>query len=190
MGKKHRPSIALIILGIILLLLYIFSGSLVELISNWSGNGTITYSYLQGNEAIVSISFDLPQKFADAMVFKPTDGWTTSLSGNTLSLTQGTLNPGSSVTIDYRLKEYVTGGTSAVTITGTTASGHQTTSQTNLYIADVFLLAIACTLTQYAFWLLILAIIVFVIMIALFIKGEKKEQEPTKQPQPQTQTQM
>jgi hypothetical protein len=156
MGKKHRPSIALIILGIILLLLYIFSGSLVELISNWSGNGTITYSYLQGNEAIVSISFDLPQKFADAMVFKPTDGWTTSLSGNTLSLTQGTLTR-QQRNHSYRLKEYVTGGTSAVTITGTTASGHQTTSQTNLYIADVFLLAIACTLTQYAFWLLILA---------------------------------
>jgi hypothetical protein len=183
MGRKHRPSISLIILFIILLLLYIFSGSLVEIVSNWSGNGTFTYNYIQGSEAIVSVSYDLPQKLANAMVFQQTEGWTVSLNGNILSLTQGTLNPGSTLTVGYRLKEYVAGGTNAVNVTGTTVSGQKNISQTNLQIPDVVLLSLVGMLAQNAIWLLILAIIVFLVMVALLIKGEKKEQEPAKQTQ-------
>ena len=71
-------------------------------------------------------------------------GWTVTLTGNSLSLTDGTLNPGNSVTVNYRLKEYIKGGTRTVMATGTTAGG--TTLEPDdlaLAVPDAFLLAFA-----------------------------------------------
>ena len=177
MARRRRPSIPLIILFIILLFLYLFAGIFVELASSLSAQGSFTYNYLSGNESIVSITYALPQDLADAMVPEQTEGWTVTLSGNVLSVTGGTLNPGGSVTVEYRLSEYIEGGTRTVTATSTTTSGRSSTTQTSLEVPDALLLAFAWMLYQNAIWLLILAIIVLVIIIVLFIIGRKKDKE-------------
>ena len=177
MARRRRPSIPLIILFIILLFLFLFAGTLVELASNWSAHGSFTFSYLSGDEAIVSIAYTLPQDLADAMAPQQTSGWSVSLADNILSVTGGTLNPGESVTVDYRLTQYIKGGTRAVTATSTTASGTTSTTDSSLQVPEVFLLALAWMLYQNAIWLLVLAIIVLVLIVVLFIIGKKKDEE-------------
>lgn len=178
MARRRRPSIPLIILFIILLLLFLLSGTLVELMSKWAAQGSFTFSYSGSiNEAMVSITYTLPQDLADAMAPEQVEGWTVTLEDNILSLTDGTLNPGESVTIGYRLTQYIKGGTRAITATGTTESGITSTSDSSLEVPEVFLLALAGMLHQNAIWLLVLAIIVLVIIIVLFILGKKKDEE-------------
>jgi cbb3-type cytochrome oxidase subunit 3 len=177
MARHRRPSIPLIIIFIILLLLFFFAGTLVELVSNLTVQVTITYSYVEGNDPIVSITYYLPQEIADALAPKQPAGWTVNLSGNVLSLTGGTLNPGESVTVDCRLSKYVSSGTRTVTATSTTSTGVTNTYQTGLTIEDTFLLDLMWALYQNSIWLLILALIVLAITILLFIIGKKKDKE-------------
>ena len=178
MARRRRPSIPLIILFIILLFLFLFAGTLVELASSMSARGSFTFSYTStGNDPIVSITYTLPQDLADAMVPEQTEGWTVTLAGNSLSVTDGTLDPRESVTVDYRLKEYIKGGTRTITATSTTESGTESTTDSSLQVPEAFLLAIVGMLNQNAIWLLILAIIVLVIIIVLFIIGKKKDEE-------------
>lgn len=179
MARRRRPSIPLIILFIILLFLFLFAGTLVELASNWSAHGSFTFSYTStGNDPIVSITYTLPQDLADAMVPEQTEGWNVTLAGNILSVTDGRLDPGGSVTVDYRLKEYIKGGTRTITATSTTESG--TTLQptdSSLQVPEAFLLALVGMLYQNAIWLLVLAIIVLVLIVVLFIIGKKKDKK-------------
>lgn len=177
MARRRRPSIPLIILFIILLLLFLFAGTLVELVSNWTARGTFTYNYISGQEPIVSITYMLPQDLADAMALEQTAGWTVTLTDNILSLTGGTLNPGESVTVYYRLTRYIEGGTRTITAISTTASGTASTNQSPLEVPEAYPLAFAWMLYQNAIWLLVLAIIVLVIIIVLFIIGKKKDEE-------------
>ena len=177
MARHRRPSIPLIILFIILLFLFLFAGTLVEIVSNWAARGSFTFSYLSGDEAIVSITYTLPQELADAIAPEQVAGWSVNLADNSLSLTGGTLNPGESVTVDYRLIQYIKGGTRTITAISTTASGTKSTTDSSLQVPEAFLLALAWMLYQNAIWLLVLAIIVLVIMIVLFIIGKKKDKE-------------
>ncbi len=176
MAKKVKPSIPLIILFVILLLLFFLSGVILELVSNWSGHGSFTYSYTGGDEAIVSLEYVIPQELADAMVLEPTTGWDVTVTSNILSITGGTLNPGESVTVSYRLRQYVTGGTKSVTITTTTETGRENTQQTTMHIEELVILAIANILYQNAIWFLILAIIVLVVIIVLYFRDRRKQQ--------------
>jgi len=178
MARRRRPSIPLIILFIILLLLFLLSGTIVELISKWAAQGTFTFSYTTGNDPIVSIDYTLPQDLADAMAPEQVEGWVVNLEDNILSLTDGTLNLGESVTVGYRLTKYIKGGTRAITAIGTTAD--DTTlppTEGSLHVPEVFPLALAWMLHQNAIWLLVLAIIVLVIIIVLFVLGKKKDEE-------------
>jgi len=177
MARRLRPSIPLIIIFIILLLLFLLSGTLVELMSKWAAHGIFTFNYTSGTEAIVSIAYTLPQDLADAMAPKQVEGWTVTLEDNILSLTDGTLNPGGSVTVGYRLTKYIKGGTRAITVTGTTANDTTIPTDSSLHVPEVFPLALAEILHQNAIWLLVLAIIVLVIIIVLFIIGKKKDEE-------------
>ena len=185
MARRRRPSIPLIILFIILILLFALAGVLVEIVSNWAAKGSFTFTYVQGEEAIVSITYTLPQDLADAMVPGQVVGWAINLAGNILSLTGGTLNPGESITINYRLAEYIPGGTKTVTVTTMTVSGSTSSTQSPLQVPDAILLNIVMLLYQNAIWFLILAIIVLVIIIVLYIRGEKKAKEDAEnQPEP------
>jgi len=177
MARRRRPSIPLIILFIILLFLFFFAGTLVELASNWSAHGSFTFSYLSGDEAIVSITYTLPQDLADAMAPEQTEGWSVTLADNILSVKDGTLNPSESVTVDYRLTHYIKGGTRTVTATSKTESGTESTTDSSLQVPEAFLLSLALMLHQNAIWLLILAIIVLVLIVVLFIIGKKKDKE-------------
>jgi len=145
--------------------------------SKWAAQGSFTYNYTSGTEAIVSITYTLPQDLADAMAPEQVEGWTVTLEDNILSLTDGTLNPGGSVTVGYRLTKYIKGGTRAITATGTTANGTTIPTDSSLHVPEVFPLALAGMLHQNAIWLLVLAIIVLVIIIVLFILGKKKDEE-------------
>lgn len=178
MARRHRPSIPLIILFIILLLLFLLAGPLAEIVSNISARGTIKFKYKTGTETIVSIIYTLPQDLADEMVPEQTEGWTVTLAGNSLSLTDGTLNPGESVTFNYRLKEYIKGGLRTITATATTEKGVTDTTENTFEVPDAFLLAIVGMFSS--IWLLILAIIVLVIIIILYIIGNKKDEEQEK----------
>ncbi len=182
MARHHRPSIPLIILFIILLLLFFLAAPLVDLISSTAARGSFTYSFnSQGPEPVVSIIYTLPQDLADAIVLEETEGWTVTLEGNILSLTDGTLNSGESVTVNYRLKDYIKGGTRTIPVTSTRSDGSSLPpAETTLQVPEVFLLALAAMLSANAIWLLILAIIVLVIIIVLFILGKKKEEEQEK----------
>lgn len=179
MARRRRPSIPLIILFVILLFLFLLAGPLVDIVSSMSARGTFTFSYTSNvNDPVVSIIYTLPQDLADAMVTEQTEGWTVTLTDTSLSVTDGTLNPGESVTVNYRLKEYIKGGTRTITATATTADGNPLPpAESNLEVPDAFLLAFVGMLNQYAIWLLILAIIVLVIIIVLFIIGKKKDEE-------------
>ncbi len=177
MARRRRPSIPLIILFIILILLFLFAGAFVELASDVSARGTFTYTYVSGNDPIVSITYTLPQDLADAMVPEQTSGWTVNLAANILSVTDGTLSPGQSVTVDYRLSKYVSGGTRTITATSRTTSGTTSTTTKPLEVPEAFLLALTWMLYQNSIWLLILAIIVLMIIIVLFILGKKKDEE-------------
>jgi NADH:ubiquinone oxidoreductase subunit 3 (subunit A) len=180
MARRRRPSIPLIILFIILLLLFLLSGTIVELISKWAAQGTFTFSYSQSavqDDPIVSIDYTLPQDLADAIAPEQVEGWAVTLADNVLSLTDGTLDTGESVTVGYRLTKYIKGGARAITATGTTEAGITSTTESSLLVPEVVLLALATMLHQNAIWLLVLAIIVLVIIIVLFIIGEKKDKE-------------
>jgi len=111
------------------------------------------------------------------MIPEQAAGWNVNLAGNALSLTGGTLNPGGSVTVDYRLSQYIQGGTRTVTATSTTSSGSTSSTHVSLLVPEAFLLALAWMLYQNAIWLLVLTIIVLVIIIVLFIIGKKKDKE-------------
>jgi len=179
MARRRRPSIPLIILFIILLFLFLFVGTLVEIVSSMSARGSFTFSYTStGNDPIVSITYTLPQDLADAMVPEQTEGWNVTLAGNSLSVTDGRLDPGGSVTVDYRLKEYIKGGTRTITATSTTESGTTLPpTESSLQVPEAFLLALVGMLYQNAIWLLVLAIIVLVLIVVLFIIGKKKDEE-------------
>jgi hypothetical protein len=180
MAKRHRPSLPLIILFIILLLLFFLAGPLTEIASSISARGTIKFSFTSNvdDDPVVSIVYTLPQDLADVMVPEQTDGWTVTLAGDILSVADGTLNSGESVTVNYRLKEYIEGGSRAITATATTEKGVTDTTENSLQVPDALLLAIVGMFSS--IWLLILAIIVLVIIIVLFIIGNKKDEEQEK----------
>ena len=182
MARRHRPSIPLIILFIILLLLFFLAGPLVELVSNMAARGSFTYSFTSTSpEQVVSITYTLPQDLADAIVMEETEGWAVTLEGSSLSLTDGTLNSGESVTVNYRLKDYIKGGPRTIPVTATKSDGSQLApTESTLQVPEVFLLALVAMLSANAIWLLILAIIVLVLIIVLFILGKKKEEEQEK----------
>ena len=177
MAKRHRPSIPLIILFIILLLLFLLAGPLAQIVSSISARGSFIFSFTSNdeNDPVVSIAFTLPQDLAEVMVPEQTEGWTVTLAGDSLSLTDGTLNPGESVTVNYRLKEYIEGGPRTITATATTEKGVTDTTENTLEVPDALLLALVGMFSS--IWLLILAIIVLVIIIVLFIIGNKKDEE-------------
>lgn len=178
MAKRRRPSIPLMILFIILLLLFLLSGTLVELVSNWAARGSFTFSYTATwNDPIVSIVYTLPQDLAEAMVPEQTAGWDVTLANNSLSLTGGTLNSEESVTVNYRLTKYIKGGTRNYTATATTERGITIPKDKSFEVPEILLLALASMLHQNAIWLLVLAIIVLVIIIVLFVLGKKKDKE-------------
>ena len=179
MARRRRPSIPLIILFIILLLLFFLAGPLVEFASSISARGSFTFTFTStSDDTVVSITFILPQDLADVMAPEQTEGWNVNLDDNLLSLNDGTLNSGESVEVNYRLKEYIKGGTRTITATATTADGKALPEAENdLNVPDAFLLALVGMMNQYAIWLLILAIIVLVIIIVLFILGKNKDEE-------------
>jgi hypothetical protein len=180
MARRHRPSIPLIILFIILLLLFLLAGPLAQIVSSISARGTIKFSFTSSDETdpVVSIVYTLPQDLADVMVPEQTEGWTVTLAGDILSLTDGTLNSGESLTFNYRLKEYIEGGLRTITATATTEKGVTDTTENTFEVPDAFLLAIVGMFSS--IWLLILAIIVLVIIIVLYIIGNKKDEEEKK----------
>lgn len=178
MARRRRPSIPLIILFVILLLLFLFAGTLADLVSGWTAQGTFTFSYSVGNDPIVFVTYTLPQDLADAIVPKQVDGWVVSLEDNLLCLTDGTLNVGESVTVGYRLTEYIESGERTITAVGTTASDTPTDPRTlALDVPELSLLAVMGMLSQNAIWFLVLAIIVLVVIVVLFILGEKKDKK-------------
>ncbi|MFA5364768.1 MAG: hypothetical protein WC325_06250 [Candidatus Bathyarchaeia archaeon] len=180
MAKRRRPSIPLIILFVVLLLLFFLAGTLVDLASSLSGEGTITYSYLQGTNEIVSITYNLPQDVAESITPKQVAGWTANLAGNSLSLTGGTLSPGQSVTVNFGLTEYIASGTRTVTTTSTTSTGATFTTESALQVPEAVLLGLMWALYQNSIWLLILAIVVLAVTVLLFLKGknaDEKEQQ-------------
>jgi len=179
MARRHRPSIPLIILFVILLLLFFLAGPLVDFISGTAARGSFTFSFTSTDPTpVVSIVYTLPQDLADAMALEETEGWTVTLEGTSLSLTDGTLNPGESVKVSYRLKEYIQGGTRTIPVTATRfQDGSLPITESTLEVPEVFLLALASMLSANAIWLLILAIIVLVIIIVLFILGKRKEEQ-------------
>lgn len=181
MARSRRPSIGLIILFVLLLFLYLFSSTLVEYVSNWAGWGSFTYSYVAGDEPIVSISFELPQDLASAMVPKQVAGWVVGLTGNILSLTGGTLNPGGSVTIEFRLAHYIKGGTRTVTVTAVLLGGRSMTTSSSLPIPDVILLNIVEQIDLYKLWLLILACVVLIVIVLQIVIGSKKKAQITEE---------
>jgi preprotein translocase subunit SecF len=180
MARRHRPSIPLIILFVILLLLFIFAGTLFSLALDFTGQGHIEFNYRQGSSQIVSITHQLPQELADAMDPKPVTGWTVNLANDALTLTGGSLSPGQSVTVDYKLTKYITGGTKQITTISRTADGQENTSQFSLEV-DTTALGFMWALYQNAIWFLILAIIVIVVIVLLYIKGQKKDEEMKKE---------
>jgi Ca2+/Na+ antiporter len=187
MARRRRPSIPLIILFIILLLLFLLSGTIVELVSKWAAQGTFTFSYsgsVNEDDPIVSIDYMLPQDLADAMAPEQVEGWAVNLEDNILSLTDGTLDTGESVTVGYRLTKYIKGGVRAITATGTTEAGITSTTESSLHVPEVFPLALATMLHQNAIWLLVLAILVLVIIIVLFVLGKKKDEEQEQKEEP------
>ena len=177
MAKRRRPSIPLTILFIIFLSLFLLAGPLVQIVSELTTRGSFTYTYEEGTESIVSITYTLPQDLADALVPKQTAGWNVNLVNNELSLTGGTLNPGESVTFDYRLSKYIAGGTRTITATGRTENGSIEPKQTPLQVPEAFLLAPVWMLYQNAIWLLIPATIVLVAIIVRFNRGNKRDKE-------------
>ena len=182
MARRHRPSIPLIILFIILLLLFFLAGPLLELVSSMTTRGYFTYSFTSNNpDPVVVITFTLPQDLADVMVMEETEGWTVTLDGTSLSLTDGTLNSGESVNVNFRLNNYIEGGPRTIPVTASREDGSSLTpTESTLDIPEVFLLAFMAMLSANAIWLLILAIIVLVLIIVLFILGKKKEEEQEK----------
>ena len=115
MARRRRPSIPLTILFVILLLLFLFAGTLAELVSVWTAQGTFTFSFTGGDDPVVSIVYVLPEDLAGAIVPEQVEGWAVSLVGNNLSLTDGTLNSGESITVNYRLASYIESGTRTIT---------------------------------------------------------------------------
>ena len=180
MAKRRRPSIPLIILFIILLLLFFLAGTLFSLALDFTGEGHIRFEYQQGSSPIVAITHTLPQDLAESMNPQPVTGWTVNLVNNDLRLTGGTLNPGQSVTVIYKLTKYISGGTKMITSTARTADGRDLTTERPLEV-ETTVLGIMWVLYQNAIWFLILAIIVLVIIIVLYIKGEKKKEEQEEQ---------
>jgi hypothetical protein len=179
MARRRRLSIPLTILFIILLLLFLLSGTLVELVSNWAAQGYFTFKYTstKDDDPVESIVYTLPQDLAEALVPEQTAGWTVNLEDNNLSLTDGTLNSGKSVTVDYRLAKYIKGGTRNYTATATTKKDLTITTEESFEVPEIFPLALASMLHQNAIWLLVLAIIVLVVIIVLFVLGEKKDEK-------------
>jgi ABC-type sugar transport system permease subunit len=180
MARRHRPSIPLIIIFVILLLLFIFAGTLFSLALDFTGQGHIEFKYKTGSSQIVSITHQLPQELADAMDPKPVAGWTVNLANNALTLTGGNLSPGQSVTVDYKLTKYITGGTEQITTISRSADGTENSQEVSLDI-NTTILGLMWALYQNAIWFLILAIIVLVVIVLLYIKGQKKDEEMKKE---------
>ena len=179
MARKRRPSIPLIILFVILLLLFFLAGTLFSLVLDFTGEGHIRFEYQQGSSTIVSITHTLPQDLAEAMDPQTVTGWSINLVSSDLRLTGGSLSPGQSVTVTYKLTKYITGGTKMISTTARTADGRDLTTERPLEV-ETTVLGIMWLLYQNAIWFLILAIIVLVIIILLYIKGEKKNEEEQK----------
>lgn len=176
-NRRRRPSIGLIIIFIILLFLFFFSAWLVEIVSTWAGWGSFTYTYLTGDETIISITYALPLDLAEVMIHEQVAGWVVNLDGNILSLTGGPLNPGESVTVDYRLARYIRGGARTASVTAMLSGGETFTTESTLQVPEIFLLNFFRLIHLYRFWFLILAVLVLAIAIFRFVRGKKIEEK-------------
>jgi len=87
------------------------------------GNAQQKIVYGAGTEPVVSVSFQLPEQFNGAFSGFKATGWNTHIDGQTLTIDGGSLAPGNSLIIDYKIVKYVPPGSTSLSATFTTAGG-------------------------------------------------------------------
>jgi len=159
----------------VLIILYLLSDQLVYYASTFEGRGTLSYSYMIGEEAVTSIVATLPEDLSEAMVIEDANGWTASLDGNILSLSSGSLTSGESVHIAYRLSRYIPSGVRIYDIEATTETGSTFTTEGSVAIPEMFPMRTLGLISNYGFWVLVLAAIVLLAITLQVAIGRKEK---------------
>jgi hypothetical protein len=152
-----------------------------------AGNGTQKIQYGEGTEPVVMIKIDLPTQVAQAIKQVNATGWTASIMGNTLTISGGTLLPGQSIDLSYKITKYVAPGTVNAPATFYTARGQSFPGTGNLAVSEIMYLY------QLFQWFGMLAVPFLLLMVPAFVFWKKdwlklklKPEKPKPNPQETT----
>jgi len=151
MGSAHQKSVQkrkgfskvwpLLVLPGLLTLFAIFPTQIANGISFLCKCTPPTYPNPEGAEPVTSITFTLPSDVGNAIVWDGVSAGFTSLpSGNTLTVSGGTLPPGQTLTVMYHFTRYVSPGVRTFPVVATTAGGQTSNWTGTLSITESLLL--------------------------------------------------
>ncbi len=128
MKRFLRDILALLaIASALVAVMTLFPNEVLDSAGRLGGEGTLSFPN-PGQQAISSISFKVPSDLAQALKFTSSQGgWTSSIKGDVMTLSGGTLNPGATLLMKYSIVRYVkprqeTFATQGVMINGQTLS--------------------------------------------------------------------
>lgn len=143
-GAKHSKAfVGPLVVLILATALAAFPDAMIKYVGYFEGRGSITYSYQKGTEPVTSVTIKLPPDVAGSIDLHETiPGWNIALKGDNLSITDGSLLPGGSLEVKYRVTRYIQSGSKELTITSTTSSGEIITAHGSMVVSETVILKI------------------------------------------------
>ena len=137
MASLRYPLLVLTLLSLIA----ISAGSISPSIGPLEYTGHLSYDYIEGEDAIIRIVFQFNEEIGQRLVVvNAPSPWSWSLGADTLSMTGGSLAPGSTLVIPVSFNRYVPPGDRPFTAVGTTSSGESNTALGVLAVTEMLLL--------------------------------------------------
>jgi len=169
------------LLGLLTLAAF-FAGPLGELIGPLEYIGSLTYTYVEGDNPIVKVVFQFDDEIGKQLIVTSAPPvWSWMHGGNILSMSGGSLQPGDTLVVQISFREFVPPGEKPFTAIGTTSAGEESTANGILAVSLMVLLQVLSILALNRFYLLAATILLGLLGVLL---GGKPEVELPAAPGP------
>lgn len=126
----------LLVLSLILTILAFTAPMLGDKIGPLEFKGTVTYTYPKGATPVTTVDYVFCDTVGPCIQITDTpQGWTNTVTGNTITLTGSSLTPGDKLVLGISLNKYVQPGEYEIQTKGTTSTGQVSQASGSLTVA-------------------------------------------------------
>ena len=158
----------------ILTLMAFFADPLGALIGPLEYTGSLSYTYVEGDNPIVKVVFQFDDEIGKQLIVtNAPPQWSWMQGGNILSMSGGSLQPGDTLVVQISFREFVPPGEKPFQATGITSAGEESIALGVLVVSLMVLLQVLSILALNRFYLLAATIALGILGVLLGGKKEK-----------------